>query len=185
MKQTIRGAIVFATLLSLAGVALAQHEGHQMGGSPSGSGTCVANAKESLRLVEGADRRLEEARQINSPQQMRAAMGDLQAALAEVKTQLSLCVSPAKAPASGAAPSVDHMGMPGMDHSAMEREGMDHSGMGAMGAATSGKSVDPVCGMEVDVASAPRATVDGKNYSFCSEADKAKFLKNPAAYRKP
>lgn len=182
MKQGVRTATVVVTLLSLAGLVSAQHEGHQMGGLSTGGGTCLANAKESLRIVESANLRLEEARQTNSPQRMRAAIGDLQAALAEVRTQLSLCVSPAKLPGASAAPSMegmDHSSMPGMDHSGME--GMDHSGRST---AATGKSVDPVCGMEVDVASAPKATLEGKTYFFCSQADKAKFLKSPATYSK-
>jgi hypothetical protein len=93
MKNSIRIAIVGAVLLASRGAVLAQHEGHQMG-QMAENGACLANAKESLRIVESASLRLEEARQTNSPQRMRAAMDDLQAALAEVRTQLNLCVHP-------------------------------------------------------------------------------------------
>ncbi len=129
MKSGIRTAMVLVAVLTWAGVSLAQHEGHQMGGAPTGEGACLAYAKEGLRIVENANRQLEEARQINSPQQMRAAISELQAALAEIRTQLSLCVRPA-AGGSGkpGMEGMDHSGMKGMDPSVME--GMDHSKMG-------------------------------------------------------
>lgn len=100
-----------------------------MGGVPTGEGACLAHAKEGLRIVENANRKLEEARQINSPPQMRAAVSELQAALGEVRTQLSLCVAPA-AGGSGAPgmEGMNHSGMKGMAPPAME--GMDHSKMG-------------------------------------------------------
>ena len=136
MKSGIRTAMILVTLLARAGVSLAQHEGHSMGGAPTGEGACLAHAKESLRIVDNANRRLEEARQVNSPPKMRAAVSELQAALGEIRTQLSLCVEPA-AGGSGAP------GMEGMDHSRMGQERpdalksgkppsgeMDHSKMG-------------------------------------------------------
>lgn len=46
------------------------------------------------------------------------------------------------------------------------------------------KTVDPVCNMAVDTASAPSAMYEGKTYYFCSEQDKAKFEKNPEGYLK-
>ncbi len=129
MKSAIRTAMVLVALLIWGGVGLAQHEGHQTGGAPTGEGACLAHAKEGLRIVEDANRQLEEARQVNSPPQMRAAVSELQAALAEIRTQLSLCVRPAAggsgAPGMG---GMDHTGMKGMDPPAME--GMDHSKLG-------------------------------------------------------
>jgi uncharacterized protein involved in copper resistance len=120
MKTMIRTAIAGGLLASSFSV-LAQHEGHT-GGPQADTGACLAHAKESLRIVETSSLRLEEARQTNSPQRMRAAVDDLQAALAEVRTQLSFCVGRATTPAAG-----DASGMEGMDHSKMED--MDHSKM--------------------------------------------------------
>jgi len=48
-----------------------------------------------------------------------------------------------------------------------------------------GKVVDPVCGMEIDPTTALSATHQGKTYYFCSEENKAKFLKDPARYTAP
>ncbi len=158
MKNAIRIAIVGVVLLASRGAVLAQHEGHEMG-QATANGECLAQAKESLRIVESASLRLEEARQTNSPQRMRAAMDDLQAALAEVRTQLTLCVKPATKTGPGAGNSSPQ--------------------------APAGKAIDPVCGTEVNPASAPKATWEGKTYFFCSEADKAKFEKNPKSFVKP
>jgi YHS domain-containing protein len=137
MKQGIRTAIAFLALLPAPVAVLAQHEGHQAGGQ-AGDQACLGRAKESLRIVEAADRRLEEARQTNSPRQMRAAVDDLQAALVEVKTQLSLCVTPAAGGAGSGMQGMDHSGMKEIDRMAAppkspapprKTEGMDHSQM--------------------------------------------------------
>ena len=133
MQRQTRIVVVGFGLLGFASAGLAQHQGHQMGAPSAGGASCQANAKEGLKIVESADRRLEEARQTNNPQQMRAAMNDLQSALGEVRTQLSLCVSPSAADkaGSGMGMGMEGMkgmeGMDGMDHSAMEgMQGMDH-----------------------------------------------------------
>ncbi len=59
--------------------------------------------------------------------------------------------------------------------------------LGTRGTATSAtaqEAIDPVCGMKVDPKSAPHATHQGKTYSFCSEEDRQKFLKEPGKYIK-
>lgn len=45
-----------------------------------------------------------------------------------------------------------------------------------------GTVVDPVCGMEIDTTAAVTATHQGKTYYFCTEENKAKFLKDPGRY---
>lgn len=188
MKSVIRTATALAALLAWARVSSAQHEGHPMGGAATAEGACLAHAKEGLLIVENANRQLEEARQANSPQLMRAAVSELQAALGEIRTQLSLCVHPA---AGGSEvpgmEGMDHSGMKGMDASTMER--MDHSKMGqdkpaAPSAAPAKESVDPVCGMEVGARATEKATYQGKTYYFCSRADREKFLADPEKYVK-
>ena len=45
---------------------------------------------------------------------------------------------------------------------------------------------DPVCGMEVDEAKAPRVSMyGGHKYYFCSDACKKAFDENPSAYVAP
>jgi YHS domain-containing protein len=60
---------------------------------------------------------------------------------------------------------------------------VDHSKM-PMGAAeaTSSQAVDPVCGLNVNPATAPQATHLGQVHYFCSEKHRELFQKNPAKY---
>jgi len=43
---------------------------------------------------------------------------------------------------------------------------------------------DPVCGMTVETATAPKSEFKGKTYYFCSIDDKKEFDKAPASYIK-
>lgn len=43
---------------------------------------------------------------------------------------------------------------------------------------------DPVCGMMVDKATAPKTVLKGKTYYFCSLDDKKEFDKAPSTYLK-
>jgi YHS domain-containing protein len=43
-------------------------------------------------------------------------------------------------------------------------------------------AIDPVCGLNVDRETAPKATVNGRTYYFCSEQHQQLFQKNPAKY---
>ena len=53
---------------------------------------------------------------------------------------------------------------------------------GAPGAA-SAKAIDPVCGMEVDIKTAPaKSDYMGKTYYFCAPGCKKSFDQNPAKY---
>jgi YHS domain-containing protein len=38
------------------------------------------------------------------------------------------------------------------------------------------------CGNEVDVKTAPRVLLQGRTYYFCSEEDRAEFVKNPGKF---
>jgi YHS domain-containing protein len=64
----------------------------------------------------------------------------------------------------------------------------EHTGHTETAAATSfspGKVADPVCGMEVDPATAPaRTTYAGKTYYFCTKEEKEQFEKDPGKYVK-
>ncbi len=48
--------------------------------------------------------------------------------------------------------------------------------------ASAAQSVDPVCGLKVDRASAPQATSQGQTYYFCSEQHRQSFTKDSAKY---
>ena len=117
----------------------AQISGHQMPaqhGAAAGPSAelvtaCVDAQQQVASLAGQINGRLEAARQTNSPQEMRAALADLQAALVEIRTRAAQC-SPLTAAAQPAIP------MPATDHSKMT----------AGGAATPPKPADPMAGMD-------------------------------------
>src|SRR5262245_8341794 len=59
-------------------------------------------------------------------------------------------------------------------------------GMPAMASGTSGKTKDPVCGMEVDPSTTKHKFVyQGKNFYFCSASCLEKFRSDPAKWLSP
>ncbi len=83
-------------------------------------------------------------------------------------SKMPMGTAPAAKPASGAKPATPAP----MDHSKMPMDTPAHAA----------QVVDPVCGLKVDPATAPRATHQGHAYSFCSEQHQQLFQKNPAKY---
>lgn len=61
---------------------------------------------------------------------------------------------------------------------------MDHSKMQMGGGAKEGKVMDPVNGLMVDPATAPKTTYQGQTYYFSSEESRKEFLANPAKFAK-
>jgi YHS domain-containing protein len=59
---------------------------------------------------------------------------------------------------------------------------MDHSKMPMGGEAQLGKVMDPVSGLMVDPATAPKTTYQGETYYFSSEQTRKEFLENPAKF---
>ena len=113
----MRFAIVPVVALSLLGTsspAFAQHERMPGTAQPAASaGACAQNSRAVTQALDEVNARVEEARQLNDPARLRAAVGDLQLALTQMKVQLADCVA-LGADAGGA------MGnMPGLDHSKM------------------------------------------------------------------
>ena len=96
-------------------------------------------------------------------------------------------------PASPAAP-MDHSKMP-MSGTSATKPGttgtkpapaapMDHSKMPMGAQAQPGKVMDPVTGLTVDPATAPKTTYQGQTYYFSSELTRKEFLENPAKFSK-
>src|SRR5579859_6341125 len=58
-------------------------------------------------------------------------------------------------------------------------------GVGSIDSAPPGKTstVDPVCGMKVDLGRGPSLSVNGVTYGFCCEGCRETFRSNPAKYR--
>lgn len=164
---------MMASVIALAAPAAAQHQGHTMPGTqpqaPEQAAACAQNQQQISALIDQVSERIEDARQTNHPSEMRAAIADLQGALATTKRLLQPCAALAAAPA----------GQPG-GHS---MEG-GTSGPPTMnpGSRPASAETDPVCRMKVDPAQAPKATYKGRDYYFCSHQDREKFLKDPDAY---
>ena len=109
-------AIAFTSgLMMVASPAFAQHEGHQvpaMGATGTANvSACAQNAATVTAAIDGANARVEEARQLNDPAKMRAAVADVQLTLTQMKMQLADCV---------ALNQQSMGGMAGMDHSKMQ-----------------------------------------------------------------
>lgn len=107
MRRTYVVAMLTAFALSAAQVN-AQTPSQPMPPQQSAAGmpsaalvtACVEAQQQIVALAAQVNRRLEDARQTNSPQQMRAALADLQAALVEIQTRAQQC-SPLQAVSTG------------------------------------------------------------------------------------
>jgi YHS domain-containing protein len=154
------------------------------------------------RTIEAATARLETARQSNSPAQMRAAIDDLQGALRDVRAQLAPCAAIPTPMAGhtmpGVQPPSSAPGMPAMSPGgpppapgAVAPAATDpHAGHAMTPTpakdASQAKVMDPVTGLMVDPATAPKTTYQGQTYYFSSEEARKQFLQNPAKFiRKP
>lgn len=206
MSTRVLGRVaVLAIVIGRAASASAQHEGHTMPGmqppaaAPEQAAACSQNQQQISALIEQLAQRVEAARQTNNPPDMRAAIADLQGGLATVKTLLQPCAAtalPAAGQHSGDAMEGGTAGTPmvspgsttpapGAASPSKPPEQMDHAAMGHAAATTpSPTATDPVCGMKVDPAKAPKAAYKGQDYYFCSLQDREKFLKDPEGYLK-
>jgi YHS domain-containing protein len=163
-------------------------------------------------IITAATNRAEAARLSNSPTAMRAAVESLEAALRDIRAQSAPCSEAAAATDPQAGHTMPDMQQPAgahtpaapMDRSTMpmgsgataKKPGaapgtkpatpaapMDHSKM-RMGEATPETVMDPVNGLRVDPATAPKATYQGQTYYFSSEQSRKEFLENPAKFAK-
>jgi YHS domain-containing protein len=170
--------------LFLPGVASAQHEAHQTTGTQAVSADlseCVRVQPAIQNIIAGASARAEAARLTNSPSELRAALGHLEAALRDIRAQSEPC--------SRAATSFDpHAGhsMPDATKPAPAQPkpaaADPHAGHSSQPPAA--KEMDPVNGLVVDPATAPKTTYQGVTYYFSSEQSRKEFLQNPAKFAK-
>jgi len=174
---------------------------------------CVAAQRHVSSLADALNGRLEDARQSNRPQQIRAALADLQAALVEIRTRAAAC-SPLQAASQPADPHVGHTMPSAPAPQGATRPGATapptapapkpakpadpHAGHTMPGPAKPGQppskpapeskeakeTIDPVCGNTVDPGKALSTTYKGKTYHFCSAEDRLKFIRNPETYLK-
>ena len=88
-------SVGLAGVMGVAGAAAGQHEGHPAGVAATASAAQVAQCRQVQPVIAGllnaALKRLEEARLTNSGAAMRDAADDVQAALVDVRAQLTPC----------------------------------------------------------------------------------------------
>lgn len=156
------GLLAAAALIAAASLAFAHDPKKKITtGMMEGCGEHHAAA---MKASDDVSMHLAEAKRSNTLAEMRTHVEAADKAMTEMKSQMSMCME------------------------MMETKQGGKAGAGMMGSGTSAekksaaKVVDPVCGMEVEMANAPTTTYKGKTYYFCSEDDKAKFLKNPEQY---
>lgn len=159
-----RLSVAAAVLLSATAVAI----GHEPKKAPSAiDGVCGEHHSAAMKASEATTMHLAEAKRSVTLAAMRKHVEAAEKAHAEMEKHLSTCMEMMH----------KHGGMMG------EGKGTGDMMSGqSTSPATTSKVIDPVCGMEVDPATALKATHAGKTYYFCSEDEKAKFQKNPQQY---
>ena len=102
-SRTFTVSLAIAAALSAATPAAGQHDTHQAGTGTAPSAAQVAECRQAQPVVSGlldaALKRLDDARLTNSPAAMRDAADDLQAALVDMRSQLTPCRTMQTAPA--------------------------------------------------------------------------------------
>ena len=153
--------LLAAAVLLLATGAFAQHEhGDHAKGQP-----CPHMAATSLGL-DRAIALLENAK--TDPAGVDKALAEVRAAKAQVTECQEMC----------------QKGMCG-GHEGHAEGHAAHGMAGATAQPAAKKVTDPVCGMEIDPATAAGKSVyAGKTYYFCSKDEKAQFDKDPEKYLK-
>lgn len=128
---------------------------------------CGDHHSAAMKASDDVNTHLAEAKRAGTLVEMRRHVEMAQASMAEMEKHMSTCMQMMS----------KHGGMMG------EGKGMGGMMSGKSSSpATATKVIDPVCGMEVDPATAVKTTYAGKTYYFCSEDEKAKFQKNPEQY---
>ena len=173
--------------------AMAQHQAHQAG-APQTSGEiaqCAQGQPVVANIIAAAMARLESARQSNSPAEMRAAVDHLEASLRDIRTQLAPCSARALSttppaghtmPAMQPPPAAPAPGTKTPAGAADPHAG--HTLPAEVAGQQSEKQMDPVNGLMVDPATAPKTSYQGQMYYFSSEQSRNEFLGNPAKFAK-
>jgi YHS domain-containing protein len=158
-KRIGRPALVAAAAILCASALLLAHDPKKKTAMTGGMMECGEHHSAAMKASDDVSMHLAEAKRSTTLAEMRNHVEMADKAMAEMKNQMSMC-----------------MEMMGTMH------GEKMGAAPASGATTAAKALDPVCGMDVDKANAPTATYKGQTYYFCSEDDKAKFVKNPEQY---
>ena len=126
---------------------------------------CSEHHSGAMKASEQVNLHLAEAKRSATIAEMRRHVELAQSSMTEMEKHASMC-----------------MEMMGKKHGEMMGESKGKMDHGMMHPAGAEKVTDPVCGMEVDPATASKVTHAGKTYYFCSEDEKVTFQKNPEKY---
>jgi YHS domain-containing protein len=156
---------LFAAASLIAGASLAfAHDPAKKAGMGGMMKECGEHHAAAMKASDDVSMHLAEAKRSSTLAEMRTHVEAADKAMTEMKNQMSMCMEMMETKQGKAS-----AGMMGSGTTSAEKK-------------SAAKVVDPVCGMEVEMANAPTTTYKGKTYYFCSEDDKAKFLKNPEQY---
>jgi YHS domain-containing protein len=164
-KSIRRSALVAAAaFLCVSALVLAHDAKKKSAMTGDMMNQCGEHHSAAMKASEQVSVHLAEAKRSTTLAQMRTHVEAADKAMAEMKNHMHTC-----------------MEMMGTMHGEKTGAGMMRSST-ASDEKASAKVVDPVCGMEVETENTAKATYKGQTYYFCSEDDKAKFVKNPEQY---
>ncbi len=176
--------VVLAGVLGATTPVLAQHDAHQTAGAPPSGvspalvSTCVDSQRQTLAVIDMADRRLEAARQSNSASEMRAVLADLQRGLLEARMALGRCTELQQAfAAASAQPSLAITPVASAPPPGAAQQPAGHTMVMVQSA------LDPAklsCSPKIDRKETAKTTYQGKTYYFCSVKERDDFLTDPA-----
>ncbi|MDQ5857979.1 MAG: YHS domain-containing protein [Acidobacteriota bacterium] len=160
-------SILTAVVFVLATAALAGAGGKKTDKATGDMSGCAEHHSAAMKASEQVNIHLADAKRSGTIAEMRRHVELAQTSMAEMEKHASMCMEMMHKP---------HGDMEGHHKGTMGGTMSDKS------ASPHAKVADPVCGMEVDPATAPTAIHAGKTYYFCSDEEKAKFQKNPEQY---
>lgn len=158
-------SVLTGVVFVLATAALAGAHEKKTGKATDDIMKCGDHHSAAMKASDQVNVHLAEAKRAATLAEMRRHVELAQSSMAEMEKHMSLC-----------------MGMMEKSHGGMMGEGKGMMSGKGSSPATAAKVIDPVCGMEVDPATAAKATYAGKTYYFCSEDEKVTFQKNPEKY---
>lgn len=162
-------SILVVLFLAIATIAIGHTKDDKFAGKMSMKEMmdgCHNHCQDTSKAIDQVLNNLNQAKASNDRAKMRAAIGQVQKPLSEMKQHMTMCTQ--------------MMGMMEKMHGGMMKD--THASMIQTEKQTTAKVVDPVCGMEVDPKTSESAIYKGKTYYLCSKEEKEKFQKNPEQY---
>jgi YHS domain-containing protein len=157
-------SVLTGVAVVLATAALAGAHEKKTGKATGDMMACGEHHSAAMKASDQVNLHLAEAKRAATLEEMRRHVELAQTSMGEMEKHMSTCMQMMS------------------KHGDMMGEGKGMMSGKSASPATAAKVIDPVCGMEVDPATALKATYAGKTYYFCSEDEKVKFEKDPERY---